>query len=80
MPRENYVYMWRCAKCFYHFANIAKVEGLLKEEKKCPKCKSLNVLTLTPKEINLNCKLYDPAIGGYADEMNHLHNYNQEDY
>ena len=80
MSRENYVYMWRCAKCFYHFANIAKVEGLLKEEKKCPKCKALNVLTLTSKEINLSCKLYDPSIDGYADQLSSSYNCTTEDY
>jgi len=36
------------------------VEGFLKEEKKCPKCKSLNTLTLTRKEITIHCLLYDP--------------------
>ena len=72
--------MWRCAKCFYHFANIAKVEGLLREEKKCPKCKSLNTLTLTSKEINLNCKLYDPATNGYSDEVNQIYSHGREEY
>ena len=62
---DQYVYMWRCAKCFYHFANIHKMEGVLKEEKKCPKCKTLNILTLTNKEIVINCKLLDPPVAGY---------------
>jgi len=80
MSSQNYVYMWRCAKCFYHFANIHKMEGMLKEEKKCPKCKSLNVITLTNKEILINCKLYDPALNGYsgdcsADEEEGLSHY-----
>lgn len=72
--------MWRCAKCFYHFANISQVEGKLKEQKKCPKCKSLNTLTLTSKEININCKLYDPTTQGYTDEIDRAFNYNQDDY
>lgn len=80
MSRDQYVYMWRCAKCFNHFASIARVEGVLKEEKKCPKCKSLNILTLTPKEINISCKPYDPHINDYSDERDHLYNYDQEDY
>ena len=60
-------YIWRCAKCSYHFANISKVEGMLKEEKKCPKCKSLNVITLTSKEISIECKLFNPNTNGYSD-------------
>ncbi len=70
MAEQNYTYMWRCVKCFYHFANIAQVEGLLKEEKKCPKCKSLNTLTLTNKEIVITCKLYDSTVNpDYCDTM-----------
>lgn len=79
MSSQPYVYMWRCAKCFYHFANIAKVEGMLKEEKKCPKCKSLNTLSLTPKEINLHCKLYDPQTNNYRDESNQIFSYGSDD-
>ena len=76
MPDQSHIYTWRCAKCFYHFANIAKIEGMLREEKKCPKCKSLNILTLTGKEIILHCKLYDPATNGYTDD----NQYNYEDH
>ena len=60
MSDNNTTYIWRCAKCSYHFANISKVEGILKEEKKCPKCKSLNIITLTPKEISIVCRLDKP--------------------
>jgi len=74
MQKENYFYMWRCAKCFYHFANISQVEGILKEQKKCPKCKSLNTLTLTSKEITINCKFYDPNVNGYTDEISTAYN------
>ena len=80
MSTQDHVYMWRCAKCFYHFANIAKVEGLLQEEKKCPKCKSLNILTLTPKEINIRCRLYDPSVNGYSDEINHIYSHAGDEY
>ena len=80
MSRENYAYMWRCAKCFNHFANITKVEGILRQEKKCPKCKSINILTLTPKEISLHCKLYDPTLDNYGDEVNQIYNHTKEDY
>ena len=78
MLDQNNAYMWRCAKCFYHFANISKVEGLLKEEKKCPKCKSLNILTLTSKEIILTCKLYNPETNGYSGQSRDI--YQDEDY
>ncbi|MFH1412404.1 MAG: hypothetical protein ABIG10_00005 [bacterium] len=56
MPDNNYKYIWRCAKCSYHFANVINLGGSLKQEKKCPKCKSINTLTLTDKEILLQCK------------------------
>ncbi len=77
---QNYMYMWRCAKCFYHFANIAKIEGMLKEEKKCPKCKSLNILTLTKQEIILHCKVYDQATDGYHGELREVSNYEDDSY
>ena len=65
MSDNTTTYIWRCAKCSYHFANVSKVEGMIKEEKKCPKCKSLNILTVTAKEIILQCKFYDPGTNGY---------------
>ncbi|MBU4332631.1 hypothetical protein KKD19_03115 [Patescibacteria group bacterium] len=61
-------YIWRCAKCSCHLANIVKIDGMLKQEKKCPKCKSLNTLTLANKEISIQCKIFDPSINGYGDE------------
>jgi hypothetical protein len=45
------------------------MDGILRQEKKCPKCKSLNVLTLGNREIFLHCKFYDPNINSYTDEM-----------
>lgn len=56
MSENNYKYIWRCAKCSSHFANIISLEGDLKQEKKCPKCKSLNSLNLNNKEITIHCK------------------------
>ena len=76
MLDRNHTHTWRCAKCFYHFANIAKIEGLLKEEKKCPKCKALNTLTLTGKEIVIHCKFYDPNTNGY----NNSEDFGAEEY
>jgi len=35
---------------------VIKINGMVKQEKKCPKCKSINVLTLTEKEIILHCR------------------------
>jgi phage FluMu protein Com len=80
MLDQGNVYTWRCAKCFYHFANITQVEGLLKEEKKCPKCKALNILVLTDKEIVINCKLYDPNSNGYHSEISKAYNYEEEQF
>lgn len=67
MSEQSNAYIWRCAKCSYHFVNISHIEGVVKEEKKCPKCKSLNIITISGKEINIQCKLYDPNINGYDD-------------
>lgn len=75
MPDSTYNYIWRCAKCSCHFANITKMDGILKQEKKCPKCKSLNVLTLGNREIFIHCKLFDPSTNGYRDEFIENHPY-----
>ena len=77
MPNNpnGYKYMWRCAKCSNHFANISEVEGILKQEKKCPKCKSLNVLTLTNKEIYIHCRFFDSQTNGYNDGLEQVYPY-----
>lgn len=49
-------FMWRCAKCSNHFSNITETGGVLKQEKKCPKCKSLNELSLNENEIHIHCR------------------------
>ena len=67
MSDQANTYIWRCARCSYHFVNVSQVEGMVKEEKKCPKCKSLNIITITAKDINIQCKLYDPSVNGYGD-------------
>lgn len=54
---EPIFYTLRCLKCSCHFSNIITVEGIVKVEKKCPKCKCLNVITLSNKEINIRCQL-----------------------
>ncbi len=73
---SNYKYIWRCAKCFNHFANISNMDsGILKQEKKCPKCKSLNILTLSNKEILIKCKLFDPSINGYSSDRDSSYTY-----
>jgi len=45
------------------------MEGILKQEKKCPKCKSLNQITLGNREIFIHCKFFDPQINSYSDEF-----------
>ena len=65
MTNNYYKYIWRCARCSYHFATITKTDGIIKQEKKCPKCKSLNTLTLSDKNIFINCKLFDSHIDNY---------------
>ncbi len=75
MSENNYNYIWRCAKCSNHFANISKMEGVIRQEKKCPKCKSLNILTLGNKEIFIHCKFFNPNINDYEDEQRYNHPY-----
>lgn len=45
------------------------MDGVLKQEKKCSKCKSINQLTLTNKDISIHCKFFDPEINGYDYEQ-----------
>lgn len=61
------IYIWRCAKCSSHFANITKIEGFIKQEKKCSKCKSLNSLSISKKEIFVHCKFFDPGPNTYGE-------------
>jgi len=69
MAEVNYQYIWRCAKCSNHFASILSLVGGLKLEKKCPKCKSLNTLTINNKEIFVHCRQVELADGsGNVDE------------
>ncbi|MBU1026718.1 MAG: hypothetical protein KKA31_03195 [Candidatus Margulisbacteria bacterium] len=69
MSENSNKYIWRCARCSNHFTTIFKTEGMIKQEKKCSKCKSINLLTLTSKEIFIHCKCYDPNTNGYQHEM-----------
>ena len=72
-------YIWRCAKCHCHFANIIKSEGIIKQEKKCPKCKSINTLTLTPKDIYLHCKSPNGNQEQYHEQYSETYNYMEND-
>ena len=69
MTEGSFNFIWRCAKCSSHFSNITKMEGILKLEKKCPKCKSLNILTLTNREIMINCKLFSQETNAYYEDF-----------
>jgi len=75
MPDNSYNYIWRCAKCSCHFANITKMDGAIKQEKKCPKCKSLNIITLGNREIFIHCKFFDTNINGYSRETEESYPY-----
>ena len=72
MSENPSVYVWRCAKCTNHFASISKLDGLLKLEKKCPKCKSQNEITLTSKEIFIRCQFFDPRTNNYGQIQENL--------
>jgi len=66
-------YTFRCAKCSCHFSNILEFNGLIKVEKKCPKCKALNIITISNKEIDIQCKLTE-------DQVAPPPGYNESDY
>lgn len=59
MSNGDFKYIWRCTKCSNHLLNILYAEGFLKQEKKCPKCKSLNILTISNSEISVICKYFN---------------------
>jgi len=77
MSDNNYNYIWRCAKCSSHFVNITKMDGVLKQEKKCPKCKSLNIITLGNKEIFIHCKFFNPNMKNYEDGYRGNYSYSE---
>lgn len=68
MNEQGAICNWRCAKCSYHFANIFIAEGALRQEKKCPRCKSLNSLSMSTKEINIKCKACDLNLNNYVEK------------
>lgn len=80
MPQEQPFYIWRCARCSYHFANIAKVEGSIREEKKCPKCKALNVMIIRNNEITLQCKLTEAGGSGFSDNAVDSYGFREEEF
>jgi len=45
------------------------MDGILKQEKKCPKCKSLNELTLANNEIFIHCRFYNHDKNNYSEEF-----------
>ncbi len=51
------------------------MDGVLKQEKKCPKCKSINIITLANKEIFIHCKLYDQNTNDYRNEFENNYPY-----
>ena len=69
MEEKSYKYIWRCAKCGCHFSSIFQAQGTIKQEKKCPKCKSHNSVALNDKEIYIHCKFYDTRTNDYSQEM-----------
>lgn len=75
MAADVYKYIWRCAKCYCHFANINQINGVLKLEKKCPKCKALNELTLSGQEIHIICKFFDQNGNGCDSAVEENYSY-----
>jgi len=75
MANGHFKYIWRCALCSNHFSNIIKTDGLLQQEKKCSKCKSLNSLTLTNNEIIIRCKIFNININNYTETQEEIYPY-----
>jgi len=61
-------YTLRCAKCTSYFSTILAINGQLKMEKKCPKCKALNTFTLNSKQITIDCRISDTATDNFTGE------------
>lgn len=74
----EFQFIWRCLKCSNHFANIKKSEGILNQEKKCPKCKSLNAIKLENNKIYAICKPYDPIANGSREILSEFEKINTE--
>lgn len=47
--------IWRCANCSNHLADIIKARGVLQINKKCSKCKSINLLSILNGEVSIRC-------------------------
>jgi len=78
MQENGNHYIWRCAKCSSHFTNIYQIKGILKQEKKCSKCKSINMLTLTDKEIFIHCKFFDSDANTYTHKTEESYSFPEE--
>lgn len=46
-----------------------QIDGIVKQEKKCPKCKSINILTYANGEIFIQCKFFNPSLNTYNEGM-----------
>lgn len=77
MANGEIKYIWRCAKCSSHFSNITRSEGTIKQEKKCSRCKALNTLTLTDKELFIHCKFFDENTNCYGRELEETYPYDR---
>ena len=75
MSNGNLKFIWRCVNCSNHFANVEKMNSQLKLEKKCSKCKSINILTLSGKEIFIKCKIFEPEINSLEKSMEERFDY-----
>ena len=75
MNENSYKYLWRCAKCSNHLASMIMMEGNVRIEKKCTKCKSLNILNLANKEISIHCKFFDQKTNGYIEDVDENYPY-----
>jgi phage FluMu protein Com len=79
MTAGPYKYIWRCAKCANHLVNISQMDGMIKQEKKCPKCKSINILTLANGELFIHCQFYNPRLQNYSDEIPDNYSYQEQE-
>ncbi|MBI5765614.1 hypothetical protein HZA71_00095 [Candidatus Falkowbacteria bacterium] len=45
------------------------MEGAIRQEKKCPKCKALNILALNGEEISIICRPSPPSMNNGREEI-----------
>lgn len=67
MKDKQYKFIWRCSKCSNHLLNVVEAEGVIKQEKKCSKCKAINYLSFQNDNLSVGCNT-DPERDYYLKQ------------